>query len=122
MTAVEISPARTAHPGWVYIVQGEVTQLVKIGMAFDDPGRRLRSLQNSSPDRLIVLAVYSPHHSTCSAEESLLHIRFTGHRAHGEWFRPDPALVDWAWDDAPTPSAVKKRCQNDLDAVWKRRL
>lgn len=113
--------ARTSPPGWVYVLEAQTTKLVKIGMAFEDPERRLRALQGASPDRLIVLAVYWSDTRSAWAEESRLHEIYRRHRAHGEWFRPEDGLTDWAWHDTPTPRAVKKRCQAALDSVWKRR-
>lgn len=119
--ATRVAPSLLDPAGWVYVVQAEKMGLVKIGMAREEPARRLRSLQGSSPDRLIVLAAYNPRPHGGIIEEAALHLRFALHRAHGEWFRPAPDLVDWAWHDSPTPSAVRKRCQEAVDAVWKRR-
>lgn len=116
--AGSIPAASTIRPGWVYVVRGALTGLMKIGKC-DEPEGRLKALQCASPDRLEVVAVYRTDDP--GAEEWRQHLRFEADRAHGEWFRPADALVDWAHDETPTPVNARVRVQAALDATWFRR-
>ena len=116
-----ISPAIRSTPvpvGCIYVVEAEGLGLVKIGMAVD-VAARMRSLQNMSPARLIVLAAFYAECATVA--ECALHQRFRADRRHGEWFAATPEITDWAWHDSPTGQAHRKRAQAAADAVWKRR-
>lgn len=77
----------------VYFIQA-TNGMVKIGIA-SDPHGRLRALQTGSPLRLRLLATIP----NCGPEtEADLHSRFAEHRAHGEWFLPAAALLDFIRD------------------------
>ena len=58
--------------------------LVKIGIS-TNPTSRIRSIRNSSPVPLELLALVEG----CSAMEGILHCRFSALRQHGEWFTDD---------------------------------
>jgi hypothetical protein len=73
----------------VYFIQDQATKAIKIGVS-GDPERRLRSLQTSSPNLLTILG-------TIPGDRDLevdIHRRLAAHRLQGEWFRPDPPVVD----------------------------
>jgi hypothetical protein len=82
---------RSKHRGanWrrTYFVQGELTQLIKIGRTNGTGEQRLKELQASSPDKLVLLKVVNRD------IEKQTHIAFKAPRAHGEWFRPSPELL-----------------------------
>lgn len=71
----------------VYFIQGEQTQLVKIGKATSIP-RRLRVLQTGSPDQLTVLAVIEDTDDDHQHQK-----RFQADWVYGEWFKPSEALM-----------------------------
>ena len=83
--------------GFVYFVQAQRLELVKIGIA-SNMSARLAALQCGSPDRLVVLGV-EPH-ETPALLESELHTRFRKERQHGEWFNPSPALLSYVRENA----------------------
>ena len=76
--------ARTAK---TYFIQGKITRLIKIGLTIGTVAERLKVLQSTSPDELIVLA------SIQGDFERAIHHQFREHRAHGEWFKPAPELL-----------------------------
>ena len=71
----------------VYFIQGEQTNLVKIGKA-DDVLVRLQMLQCGSPDRLVILKV-----DVASLSDRPYHEQFAEDRVHGEWFRASANLT-----------------------------
>ncbi|HXA78733.1 MAG TPA: GIY-YIG nuclease family protein [Candidatus Acidoferrales bacterium] len=83
----------------VYFVQGEATRLIKIGMA-RRPELRVCDLQGASPDKLVFLG------TTRRYSENALHRRFNHLRAHHEWFRPQPELLDFISRVAVKPRAL----------------
>jgi hypothetical protein len=74
----------------VYFLQSIAGAAIKIGFTgmFQ---RRLRRLQLSSPDRLCLLKLTPGGRP----REREIHERFTDLRLHGEWFSPDPTLLDF---------------------------
>jgi len=72
----------------IYFVQAEEGGPIKIGLAAD-PIKRLKSLQSSSPQRLMLLGVLT---GTKTVERNL-HQRFSAFRLHGEWFTPASDLL-----------------------------
>lgn len=85
-------PSPAAYPnGWgVYFIQGQTTRLIKIGYA-SSVGARLTLLQCGSPDLLALIG----HEPAPREREAVLHRQFADARAHGEWFRPTHALLDY---------------------------
>lgn len=74
----------------VYFIQAD-NGLIKIGVAAK-PHDRLHALRTMSPVGLrLVLAMPGLD----APGEAELHTRFAEHRAHGEWFRAAPALVEF---------------------------
>jgi hypothetical protein len=71
----------------VYFIQGKVTQLVKIGRTSRNVQNRLNRF--TSPDVLVCLKV------TEEFTERALHKRFRASWSHGEWFKPDPELMEF---------------------------
>lgn len=106
----------------VYFVQGQQLGLIKIGVATDVQSR-LRSVQASSPDQLILMGLIRCHNFGQTERE--IHKRFAHCRAHGEWFHPETELVDWIRAYAETNSRRVRVCQRDIDlwiAGYSRRL
>jgi hypothetical protein len=77
--------------GFVYFIQQDVTQAVKIGYSGSVRGiqQRLTHLQTASPYGLRVLC-HTPGEATV---ERALHRRFRQHRIAGEWFSPAEDLM-----------------------------
>jgi T5orf172 domain len=73
--------------GYVYFIQAKRCKLIKIG-ASENPKVRLRSLQNSGPDELTLLAIMPGGIEM----EQKLHRLFASARQHGEWFKPTKRL------------------------------
>lgn len=68
--------------GYVYLIQGTIIPLVKIGFCREWPEQRLKDLQLGSPDFLrIVGTMRGSRHL-----EKYLHDYFSIYRHHGEWF------------------------------------
>lgn len=82
---------RRSEEGTVYIIQGMVAPLIKMGYTRNGLSNRLGQLQAYSPDHLRLLRALPGSTST----ESLIHRTFRPHRRHGEWFVPSVALVDF---------------------------
>lgn len=86
----------------VYFVQaGSPDRPVKIGFT-QRPLYRLRALKTALPDRVVVLL------TTLGTKDSEadLHLRFEHLRLRGEWFRPDPELLDYIQAEALKPVPV----------------
>jgi hypothetical protein len=84
---------RTMHQTrYVYFVRAATIGLIKIGSA-NDPRARLKDLSHSSPDRLELIGLYLCQNRGLIELE--LHKTFAAHRAHGEWFKPDSAILSW---------------------------
>jgi hypothetical protein len=69
-----------------YFVQAENGGLVKIGKS-NNIRSRLTTLQTGSPVRLAIIGAIR------GDREAELHLRFKGLRSHGEWFKPNAALL-----------------------------
>jgi hypothetical protein len=75
----------------IYLIRESLGGFYKIGVS-DDPWKRVSKIQSDCPGDLTVCAILEGGEE----EEAALHERFSEHRARGEWFRPAPALVEFA--------------------------
>ncbi|MDX0227156.1 hypothetical protein GOC26_23245 [Sinorhizobium meliloti] len=73
----------------IYAVRG--AGMVKIGRAVA-PEIRFDTLQSGSPVKLDLVGYIDGDHA-CERE---LHDRFKCYRAHGEWFRDEGPVSEWA--------------------------
>jgi hypothetical protein len=73
----------------IYFIQAIDGGLIKIGLT-SRPSIRLSQIQVWSPIILRILATMDGD----SNVEVALHDRFRRHRRHGEWFDPDPEILD----------------------------
>ena len=73
----------------MYFIQGCETQRIKIGISHD-VNSRLKGIQSSEPLKL--LAVIKQGGKDL---ERRLHQKFQDLRVHGEWFKPDPQLLEY---------------------------
>lgn len=89
MTAAELD-TRYARSHWVYFIQSETGQ-IKIGITKGRPQRRLGLMQSGSPVKLTLRAAVHG----CPRLEADIHATYQHARLHGEWFRPDPDLLDF---------------------------
>jgi len=81
---------RLPGEGVTYFIQGEKTELIKIGISVKNcPCSRYAALQASSPDKLLILGIIRGNH------ERKLHKMFLEYWSHGEWFYPNPKLLDF---------------------------
>jgi len=80
---------------FVYFVQAESTNKIKIGQS-DDVPKRMYALQCASPDKLKLLGKLS----TKVVREEELHKRFHAHRAFGEWFEPADEILCYIRENA----------------------
>jgi hypothetical protein len=95
----------------IYFVQGELTRLVKIGKS--SPGNiihRLAQMRVGSPDKLVLLGTIQGDHS----EETWLHLTFAKHRVRGEWFNPDPAMMEFIGGLISGKSKLSLKSPTDL--------
>lgn len=86
-------PAKTAKPKKHYIYAISNGKQVKLGMS-NNPETRLKSLQTSSPEALILVWKYYVANSSIEAAkiEKMLHRACKKHHIRGEWF--DIACMD----------------------------
>jgi len=75
--------------GYIYFFQGQCGGAIKIGYSVD-PQKRLKELQTGYPDTLKVLLMIPGSENT----ERALHKHFEASRLKGEWFRPDPYVIE----------------------------
>ena len=75
--------------GYVYFVQGCCGGAIKIGYS-KEPERRLKELQTGYPDTLRILVLVPGTEKT----EKYYQRKFEVHRLNGEWFRPEPEVLD----------------------------
>ena len=68
--------------GWVYFIQSSRGGPIKIGWTSASVEDRLRSLQTSAPDKLVVLATAAGSR----LDEKELHRELSSYRMRGEWF------------------------------------
>jgi hypothetical protein len=89
----ERNPRRHGVRYWTYLIQGELTGLVKVGKSHNIV-KRLRSHQVSSPDKLRLIGAVAGDY------ERSLHQAFAEYLVHGEWFKPEVInLVKARFDD-----------------------
>ena len=95
-------PAPIRAGGNVYFVQGSTTRLIKIGFAVD-VRVRVATLATGSPDILKLLC----HLEGTPVHEATLHRLLAAHNSHGEWFHPEPEVLDVVeWAKAQTMTDV----------------
>ena len=92
--------------GYIYFIQADNVELVKIGYA-ENVKARLRIIQTISPVRLKLLLVLNGDRAT----EKHLHRYFGKYRAHGEWFLPSKELMDFI------KKPFRIECYNDTGAI-----
>ena len=71
-----------------YFIQGAKTGMIKIGRS-KDPIGRLSDLQSGASEDLILLGYLN------TDVERHLHRVFADLRSHGEWFYPEPKLIEF---------------------------
>lgn len=72
---------KTREDGWIYFIQEEGGDAIKVGFA-NDVDERLKQLQTGNPRRLILLVAMPGD----SAMEAVLHRCWERYRIRGEWF------------------------------------
>jgi hypothetical protein len=73
----------------VYFFQNRQTKEIKIGYS-DDVEQRIKTLQTGSNARLVLLGTTLGDLEM----ERNLHLVFAEHRTWGEWFSPDPEMLN----------------------------
>jgi hypothetical protein len=85
-----VSEPSQAESSFVYFIRQGEKGPIKIGFAAD-PQKRKQQLQTSSSDTLHTLLVLPGTFQT----EAHYHARFATLRLRGEWFRPEPELLEF---------------------------
>jgi hypothetical protein len=80
---------RRKPSGFIYFIQGQCGGAIKIGYS-KKPELRLKELQTGYPDTLRILLMV-PGNET---DEAAFHTMFADFRLKGEWFKPDPYIVN----------------------------
>ena len=76
----------------IYFIQQGKTGPIKIGYTSkNDTSQRIQSLQNASPETLILLGYIEGDKD----KEALLHRFFHAHKLKGEWFEPCPMVLNY---------------------------
>lgn len=65
----------------LYIIQSDLTGMIKIGRS-KDPQKRLKQLQTGNPNKLKLIASFEGE----GWKEKILHERLDSFRLEGEWF------------------------------------
>lgn len=81
------------HPdgrGWIYFVQDGVDGPIKIGFS-EQPAQRLQGLQSGNPRPLRFVGGFVGR----MPQEKALHKQFDYLAMSGEWFRPEPDLLNF---------------------------
>jgi hypothetical protein len=77
--------------GFVYFIQKKNQDIFKIGMTYSDPEKRLKQLQISTPDELLLVQTIYCNHPRIL--ENQLHIQFKEKHIRGEWFNLSEATI-----------------------------
>lgn len=85
------SPAVSNRGDRAYFIQHEDGGPIKIGVSWK-PDDRLRQININTHDPRYRLLATLPGGRTTEVE---LHVRFRRIRVHGEWFLPEPELLDY---------------------------
>ncbi len=75
----------------VYFIREGDAGNIKIGFTLDDINKRVADLQTGCSQELIVLHLIDGE----SSKEREIHEQFSHLRIRGEWFRPDPELIEY---------------------------
>lgn len=75
---------------YIYFIREEVRGNVKIGIT-SEPILRLSQLQSGNPDVLVIEGVAQGGPLT----EYALHVKFSEYQIHGEWFYPEPPVLQF---------------------------
>jgi hypothetical protein len=86
--------------GYLYFLQATRSGLVKIGRATSYRAR-LSAIRSQSPEPIRVLGIVETADPV--RLEAQMHQRFARLRAHGEWFRPDAAMLGLIQRDTFVP-------------------
>jgi hypothetical protein len=112
------SPGRPA----VYFIQSGDDGPIKIGLTTKPVCGRLAALQTASPYPLALLAVLWPDDPM---DERSIHAHFRPLRMMGEWFRPEPPLLDFIErvrrDGRSALRVVPRRRRRDCPSDQRRR-
>lgn len=77
------------YDGYIYFIQGLCGGAIKIGYS-QEPIKRLNQLQTGYPDTLTILMMIPGNKDL----EQQLHEEFYEYKLKGEWFKPDPYLIN----------------------------
>lgn len=93
--ARRMRPAVEDKVTYLYFVQSKTLGLVKIGFTNDLNVRR-SEMQVGSADELYFLgSVLFANRERAESAESEMHSHFQRFQSHGEWFHPDPTLLEF---------------------------
>jgi len=75
----------------IYFIQQDINGPIKIGYTENNPESRLKALQTGNSNTLTLLGYIDGEEQ----QEKMIHRFFNGYRINGEWFRPDPFVMDY---------------------------
>jgi hypothetical protein len=96
----------------VYFVRFGEAGPIKIGRTDGDPMNRLAALQTAVPEELSLVATMP---GVLPSTEMALHFRFKHLRLRGEWFKPEPDLMDYIRDYAKPWTTEQPDSSGDKD-------
>lgn len=76
--------------GFIYFLQSETNDRIKIGYTVDIHNR-IQGLQTEKKDKLVLLLMVPGNFGY----ETFLHKMFKQHNIEGEWFNPDPEILEY---------------------------
>ena len=96
----------------IYFVQETGSGRVKIGFS-QKPSHRVSKIASDAPHPI----VYWGAIEGTREDEAALHAKYSAQRAHGEWFHPDPALVEEC--RALCSGHVEVKYPRSSDSAWR---
>jgi len=90
MAEESISQSTSPTGLYLYCIQAGTRGPVKIGIS-NNPWKRLQSIQTSIPSPLKLVAQWAGNRE----DEQELHLRFKKFWVRGEWFRPEPEILNY---------------------------
>ena len=85
---------------YTYFIQSTLGGSIKIGCS-KDPSARLKDLQTGNPEKLQILGVIHKN------VETKIHEKFSHLKAIGEWYKPEPELVNF----------IETSCSKNLNKI-----
>lgn len=107
---------------YVYFIQSLATKYIKIGYTNSLKGR-LRDLQTGCSDKLYYKGtLLFPTAIKAKEVEKILHMMFDSCRVQGEWFTPEPDLLDFIRRHIKDTDELSRELKSGLRTTQERKL